>query len=213
MQMKASKCIQTQENARIYAVDRRWAMRWQQLFADLQAQFEEEESAGERAESGSRARAEIGGLALVDRLRGGVGSEVVVTVRGAGQVRGVLADVGVDWVLLVDEMGRDVLVALPALRAVTGLGRRTEAAQESGVVRGRLDLRRALRGLARDRASVQMVLDEGSVLVGTVDRVGADYVELAEHPADVPRRAEVVHGVRAVVIAAVAVVRTSAVGI
>ena len=81
------------------------------------------------------------------------------------------------------------------------------------MVRGRLDLRRALRGLARDRAWVQMVLDEGSVLVGTVDRVGADYVELAEHPADVPRRAEVVHGVRAVVIAAVAVVRTSAVGI
>jgi hypothetical protein len=58
-----------------------------------------------------------------------------------------------------------------------------------------------------------MVLDDGSVLVGTVDRVGADYVELAEHPADSPRRAEVVHGVRVVVISAVAVVRTSSPGI
>ncbi len=188
-------------------------MRWQQLFADLQAQFEEEESAGERAESGSRARAEIGGLALVDRLRGSLGAQVSVTVRGAGHLGGVLADVGADWLLLADELGRDVLVATPAVRAVTGLGRRTGAAEAPGHVRSRLDLRRALRGLARDRASVQVVLDDGSVLVGTVDRVGADYVELAEHPADAPRRAEAVHGVRAVVISAVAVVRTSSPGI
>jgi hypothetical protein len=188
-------------------------VRWQQLFADLQAQFEEEESAGERAESGSRARAEVGGLALVDRLRGSLGAQVSVTVRGAGQLGGVLTEVGADWLLLADELGRDVLVATPAVRAVTGLGRRTGVAETPGVVRSRLDLRRALRGLARDRAAVQMVLDDGSVLVGTVDRVGADYVELAEHPADAPRRAEMVHGVRVVVIAAVAVVRTSSPGI
>jgi hypothetical protein len=41
-----------------------------------------------------------------------------------------------------------------------------------------------------------------------VDRVGADYVELAEHPLDAPRRAEVVHGVRAIVLSGIAVVRT-----
>ena len=76
-----------------------------------------------------------------------------------------------------------------------------------------MDLRRALRGLARDRSAVQIVLDDGSVLSGTLDRVGADYVELAEHPADLPRRAEAVQGVRAVVIAAVAVVRTAPPGV
>ena len=188
-------------------------MRWQQLFADLQAQFEEEESAAERAESGSRARAEIGGLALGDRLRGSLGAQVSVTVRGAGQLSGVLADVGADWLLLADELGRDVLVATPAVRAVAGLGRRTGVAEAPGFVRSRLDLRRVLRGLARDRAAVQLILDDGSVLVGTVDRVGADYVELAEHPADAPRRAEAVSGVRAVVISAAAAVRTSLPGI
>jgi hypothetical protein len=51
------------------------------------------------------------------------------------------------------------------------------------------------------------------VVTGTLDRVGADYVELAEHPADLPRRAEAVQGVRAIVIAAVAVVRTGAAGL
>jgi hypothetical protein len=65
-----------------------------------------------------------------------------------------------------------------------------------------------MRALARDRAAVQVVLDDGAVLTGTLDRVGADYVELAEHPADQPRRAEAVQGVRVIVLAAVAVVRT-----
>jgi hypothetical protein len=65
-----------------------------------------------------------------------------------------------------------------------------------------------LKGLARDRAVVQVVLDDGAVLTGTIDRVGADYLELAEHAADEPRRVEAVRGVRAVVLTAVGVVRT-----
>ncbi len=188
-------------------------MRWQQLFADLGAQFEQEEAAAEWAESGSRARAEVGGIALTDRLRGAAGAPVSLNVRGADRVSGVLVDAGADWLLIADELGREVLVALAAVRAVSGLGRRTAAPEESGHVRVRLDLRRALRALARDRAVVQVVLDDGTVLAGTVDRVGADYVELAEHAVDSPRRAEAVQGVRAVVITAVAVVRTGSPGI
>lgn len=183
-------------------------MRWQQLFADLQAQFEAEESAAEQAESASRARAEVGALALADRLRGALGFPLVLGCRGAGTVAGVLVEVGADWLLVEDEGARQTLVALAAVRSVAGLGRRTAVAEPVGPVRGRLDLRRALRGLARDRTAVQIVLDDGGVLSGTLDRVGADYAELAEHPADLPRRSEAVQGVRAVVIDAVAVVRT-----
>ena len=124
-----------------------------------------------------------------------------------------LVDVGSDWLLLEDDRGRQNLVAAAAVRAVAGLGRGAAPPEPSGAVRGLLDLRRALRALARDRAVVQVVLDDGGVLRGTLDRVGADYVELAEHPADLPRRAEAVQGVRAVVIAAVAVVRTGAPGL
>ena len=182
-------------------------MRWQQLFADLQAQFEEEEAAEARAESASRTRAEVGAIRLADRLAGSVGLRVGLGCGAAGAVSGVVVDIGVDWLLLEDS-GREGLVALAAVRSVSGLGRRTVVAEPAGQVRAQLDLRRALRGLARDRAAVQLVLDDGSVLTGTVDRVGADYVELAEHALGEARRAEAVQGVRAVVIAAIAVART-----
>ncbi len=183
-------------------------MRWQQLFADLEARFEAEQDAADRAETSSRVRHEVGASRWADRVAGAIGSSVVLQCRGAGTVAGTLGEVGSDWLLLVDGQGRESLVASAAVRAISGLGRRTAPAVEAGPVRSRLDFRRALRGLARDRAAVQVVLDDGVSLVGTIDRVGADYVELAEHAADLHRRAGAVHGVRTVVLDAVVVVRT-----
>jgi len=188
-------------------------VRWQQLFDDLQSRFDAQEAAADRAESASRARAELGAVRLSQRLAGALGSRVTVSIRGAGLVSGDLLDLGPDWLLLADEQARDHLVALAAVRTVTGLGRRTAVAEPEGAVRAGLDLRRALRGLARDRAAVQVVLDDGATLTGTVDRVGADHVELAVHPADEPRRSEAVQRVWAVVIAGIAVVRTVAPGV
>jgi hypothetical protein len=186
-------------------------MRWQQLFADLQAEFEEAEAAGERAELPSRARAETGAVRLAERLGGALGEQVSVRCRGAGEVAGRLAERGPDWLLLEDDAGREVLVALPAVLAVAGLVRTTAPEPESPV-RAAVDLRRVLRGLARDRSAVAVALDDGGVLTGTVDRVGADFVELAEHAADDFRRPAAVRRVRAVVLTAVAVVRTLAPG-
>jgi hypothetical protein len=186
-------------------------MRWQQLFDDLQSQFEAEEAAAERAESASRARAEVGAVRLAERLAGAHGFPVVLGLGPVGPVSGILADIGPDWVLL-DDQGREQLVALAAVRTVAGLGRRTAPPEPDGAVRARLDLRRALRRLVRDRSAVQVVLDDGGLVTGTLDRVGADYVELAAHPVDSPRRSEAVQEVRAIVIGAIAVVRTVAPG-
>ena len=183
-------------------------MRWQQLFADLSAQFEEAVSAEQRADVAARARTEAASVALADRLRGSLGGEVGLECRGAGWVRGRLVDAGVDWALLDDERGGELLVALAAVRVVSGLGRLT-AAPEEGPVRTRLDLRRALRGLARDRSAVRLVLDDGAALSGTIDRVGADFVELARHEPDELRRASAVWEVQAVAVGAIAVVRAA----
>jgi hypothetical protein len=186
-------------------------MRWQQLFADLAAQFAHAEAAEELAESASRARSELGAVTLVDRLGGSVGSPLRVRCRGAGQVAGVLADLGPGWLLLVDERGAECLVAAGAVTSVTGLGRRTSAdVEEDGRPRVRFDLRLLLRAMARDRSAVSVTTDDGVVLIGTVDRVGADFVELAEHPMGEPRRASAVRAVHAIALDAVALVARTA---
>lgn len=184
------------------------AVRWQQLFADLSAQFDSAEEAAERAEEASRARAELGAVRLADRLRAAVGSGLAVRCLGAGQLDGRVTDVGTDWLLLEDARGAEVLVAAAAVLSVAGLGRLTAPATATGLVRARLDLRWAVRAIARDRSTVQVVLLDGARLAGTIDRVGADFCELAVHPEDEPRRAGAVRGVEAVALSAVALVRT-----
>jgi hypothetical protein len=60
---------------------------------------------------------------------------------------------------------------------------------------------------------VHVVLDDGAVLSGTIDRVGADFLELAVHAPGEPRRAEAVRGVHAVALDGVAVMRTAPTGV
>jgi hypothetical protein len=187
------------------------SVRWQRLFADLQAEWEAGEVAVERAEDASRVRLEAGAVRLADRIGGATGRELTVRCRGAGDLRGVLTEAGAGWLLLTEPGGREVLVALASVRSVMGLERSTAVPDEREVARA-LDLRWALRGLARDRAAVQVLIDDGGTCTGTVDRVGADFLELAEHPAGESRRGAAVQGVRAIAIDAVAAVRRLAPG-
>jgi hypothetical protein len=60
--------------------------------------------------------------------------------------------------------------------------------------------------MARDRSAVSVITDDGAGLTGTIDRVGADFVEVAEHPLGEPRRAGAVRAVHTVALDAVAVV-------
>ena len=184
-------------------------MRWESLFADLEAQFEAAETAEHDAEVQERARHETGRRSLCERLRAAHGQDLRCALAGAGGVAGQVRGVGPDWVLLADgerETAREVVVALPALLWVDGLPRAAEVAPP-GTIWHRLDLRYLLRGLARDRAPLRLVLTDATVLEGTVDRVGLDHVDVALHPAEELRRAAAVTGVRAVPLTAVALVR------
>jgi hypothetical protein len=183
-------------------------MRWQALFQDLEAQLEAAQAAELAGEVAERSRLEAGRVLLADRLTAAAGHPLTVTLPGAGVLRGTLLDAGVDWLLLDEGAGREALVPLAAVLGVTGVGRASSAPDAGGAVGKRLDLRWALRGLARGRAGVAVQLVDGATVHGTVDRVGADHVDLAEHAPGEVRRASQVRGVRLVPLSAVALVRS-----
>lgn len=182
-------------------------MRWKALFDDLEAQWDAAQAAELVGEVSDRTRREQALLRMADRLRTAVGRPLSVTVVG-GVVRGRLVDAGSDWLLLEEATGHELLVPVAAVLGMVGLGGRSAGPGSEGAVAKRLGLSWALRGLARSRAGVSLQLVDGSVVTGTLDRVGADHLELAEHGVGEPRRAADVHQVRLVPLAALSVVRT-----
>jgi hypothetical protein len=182
-------------------------MRWDALFDDLDAQAEALSTADRAAEMADRGRFETGRLTLVDRLLPAIGATVQLRCAGALSVTGRLGRVHPEWLLLAEDAGREALVAVAALVSIGGLGRGSAAPGSQSAVDARLSLRQALRAIARDRSSVRIHLIGGGVLDGTLDRVGADFVELAEHPVGEPRRPAEITGMLAVAVASIAVVR------
>jgi hypothetical protein len=182
-------------------------VRWDDLFADLDAQAEALEVAERAGEIDERTRIEIGALSLGDRLRVAVGSPVQVRLAGGLAVSGTLARVGVDWLLVDEEAGRETVLALAAVVTFGGLGRSAAAPGSEGAVHARLSFRSALRGIARDRSPVRLHLIDGTAVDTTLDRVGADFVDIALHASGELRRRGEVRGVRTVPIAAIVAIR------
>jgi hypothetical protein len=181
-------------------------VRWDDLFADLEAQADALEVAERAVEVGERARIEFAAIGLLDRLRAAIGTPIRVEVAGGLALEGTVQRTGADWVLLDRCAGREALVALGALRSVHGLGRVSAVPGTEGVVAARLGLRSALRGVARDRSAVRMHLVDGAVHDATIDRVGTDFVEVARHAAGEARRRGEVRDVVIVPMGALAAV-------
>ena len=163
-------------------------MRWDALFGDLEAQLVALGHAERAVEVAERQRGEVGRLRLVDRARAAVGQPVWLRAACGFSVRGTLRRVGPDWWLVAEDTAREVVVVAAALQVVRGLGRYAAAPGSEGVVASRLGLRHALRGIARDRDPVRLHLVDGSTVDATLDRVGADFVDVATHPAGERRR-------------------------
>jgi small nuclear ribonucleoprotein (snRNP)-like protein len=155
-------------------------MRWEDLFADLEQQWDALAEGERQAEIAERTRAEFAQLTLVDRLRGSEGREVRVRTRGGQDAEGRLGRVGADFLLLVLPRCECVL-PLSAVSAVTGLGDASVPESAAGAVRARLGLGSVLRRVATDRSQVSLVTSDGAVLNGTLQRVGSDFVEMAVH--------------------------------
>lgn len=176
-------------------------MRWEGLFADLEGQL----AAGERRELddevAERTRRERALVPLPARLAAALGAQVTLTVGGGHRLSGELLDLGEEWVLIRPALsGHETLVPVAAVVAVSGLALRSEPPR----LARRFGLGYALRALSRDRATVAVRLDGGGQLVvGTIDAVGADHVDVAEHPEGLPRRRSNVTALTTVPFAAI----------
>jgi hypothetical protein len=173
-------------------------MRWEGLFADLEGQLAAEERRELDDEVAERTRRERALVTLTDRLSGAVGSSVRLGLGGRIRVEGRLADLGDGWLLVrAQGNGREHLVPTASVITVSSLGHHVQATRAAR----RFGLGYALRALSRDRATVALSLGgagvssgggavPGQALVGTIDAVGADHLDLAEHPEGMPRRRE-----------------------
>jgi hypothetical protein len=197
-------------------------MRWDDLFDDLESQLEQELGAEEVDVLAEEERLRLGRLTLRDRL-------VVVTRPGErmpeelsvvlhdGQLLSILVrTIGRDWLAgeLAGPRRGSVLVPLAAIASVLPSGEQLArsvngdlASDASIALSARLGMSFVLRDLCRRRAAVELCTRAESRLHGTLDRVGRDHVDLAEHEAGVPRRAAAVTRIRILPIEHLVLVR------
>ncbi|TFC94091.1 MULTISPECIES: hypothetical protein [Cryobacterium] len=208
-------------------------MRWDNLFDDLEGQLEHELNAEETELRAEEERLRLGRLSLRNRLTSlvrasGSGSRHG-TSTGMRSVTGVLRIVigmgatitvrpttfGRDWLAgdLLDSGAAGSQCVLP-LAAVAGVVLRREEIpgslgtepESAARVVDRIGLVFVLRDLCRRRANVEVHTRTG-VLLGTIDRVGRDHVDLALHAAGTLRREAEVHDYRIVPVAEIQLVR------
>jgi hypothetical protein len=161
-------------------------MRWDALFADLEAAAEGEWLRERDAEIAERTRAELARLRLVDRLRAAADrgsrqdrADLTVQVHAVGPLHGEIARVAEEWFVLLTP-GNEWVVAIDAVLGVRSLPPTARPSQTQSPVAGALGWPAAWRVLARDRAAVHVVRRDGSAVTGVPGRVGQDYVELSD---------------------------------
>lgn len=198
-------------------------MRWDRFFDDLEDQLAAEWEAERAALESEAERLRLARVDLRTRLVAlsrEAEAPVVLELSDGLTVEVRLAAVGADWVAASESGGTRRLVLAP-IAAIRGLQaahgdllRSARPVESADRLAERVTLALALRDLARRRVGVTLgVLTGGAdarILAGTIDRVGADHLDLALHDAGAPRRAAEVRGYRLVPLSAVAWVRIDA---
>jgi hypothetical protein len=193
-------------------------VRWDRFFDDLEDQLASEWEAERVALDTEAERLRLSRVALRDRL-------AVLAVRDAAAeapsfelsdgtvLAAAVTTVGADWVALEPSAGRAGAVVVPfsSIGCIalphSDLLRSARPAPARSTLAERLTLGFVLRDLVRRRASVAVHLASGRVVTGTIDRAGADHLDLALHEPGSPRRADAVTGHRIVPFAAIAWLR------
>lgn len=194
-------------------------MRWQNLFDDLESQLATELGADEVDLLAEEERLRLGRLTLRDRIRAlheaTPASPLAVTLRGGDRVTPMLAAIGRDWLAGELDAGilRSAIVPFSAIATLDPVGTQLTAslradsiAEPPTALSARLGLAFVLRDLCRRRAAVEVHVGP-ELLHGTIDRVGRDHLDLAEHAPGEPRRTPAVARLRIVAFAALDLVR------
>jgi len=194
-------------------------VRWQNLFDDLESQLESELGAEEIDLLAEEERLRLGRLTLRDRIRAlhaeTPASALDVTLRSGERVALRIAAIGRDWVAGELDAGtlRSAIVPLAAVATLDPAGdqlavslRVDPAPEPPTALSARLGIAFVLRDLCRRRAGVEVHIG-GERLHGTIDRVGRDHLDLAEHAAGEPRRTATVARIRIVAFAGLDLVK------
>lgn len=199
-------------------------MRWERLFDDLEAQAAAEWEAERALLDSESERLRVSRLTLRERLQAlrdplGRRDAIRLEVEGWGARLGRIVSVGVDWLAVELPDGPSLLGIVPqeALRDLRlshadllASARVTGGSASAGeALAQRVALGFVLRDLARRRVAVQIHLRSGAALTGTIDRAGADHLDLAEHDAAVARHPDAVAAHRIIPFAAIAAVVVS----
>lgn len=191
-------------------------MRWDRLFDDLEVQLVSEWEAERAALDTEAERLRLSQLSLRDRLSrlATAGAATAVFELSDGTVlRARVGGIGGDCVALAPEEGRSGVILVPLSGVVSvALSHRelvhtARPGEAPSLLSARLTFGYVLRDFVRRRVGVSVRLTVGRSLTGTIDRAGADHLDLALHDAGAARRTDAVTGYRVVPFAAISWVR------
>lgn len=185
-------------------------VRWDGFFDDLEDQLASEWEAERAALDTEAERLRLSRVAFGDRLRGLSAADPCAFEFVDGTVvTGEVCAVGGDWVGISLETTRGVVLAPFGGLLAVGVSQPDllrSARPDVPPARGlseRMTIGFVLRDLARRRLPV-VLHTVGRTFTGTIDRAGADHLDLALHDPGAPRRAAEVRGYRLVPFASIA---------
>lgn len=197
----------------------RLGMRWDHLFDDLAGQLEHELQAEQADLHHEEERLRLGRLPLRERLVALRDAEdpqlhgIRCRLRSGEVLRLRVRTVGRDWLAgdLDEPPGRDqAIIPFPAVDALLLTPAQALVSLEPVAERSELAARLGIAFLLRDlcrRRSIITIRTIGGDATGTIDRVGRDHVDLAEHDRDQPRRSHHVLQVRVIPTEQIVVVK------
>jgi hypothetical protein len=176
------------------------------VFEELEAEFEAGMRLEAEQETVAALRAEIGETVLWEQLARRAGAHAVAHAAGR-RFRGVVVASYPEFLVLHDGEGAEHLIRYgPATSVALPAETATPLQPTPAAATRRYRLAMALRELARRREPVRVELVDGGRVDGTIEAVGSDYLEIAEHDPGEARRRRAVKARRFVGLAAVAAV-------